>query len=922
MCRYRFSTGLAALVALATVASLASPARAQIYSPAIREVTEWRTANSKHYQRADGTFTAEIHLAPIHYKAPDDTWQPIDTKLHAATRSGYAASNETNVLKSHLPATASGWVRVEADGVAVSFRPLGASNASASIATDTATMNGAWPSTTVSYTVEPGRLKELITLNSPQAPKVFRHLLSLEGLKAEKSEDGSVNLVGNDGKTRLLIPPPWMKDAKDTVSYDIAVGLENTAEGLEYSLTPNPEWLATAVYPIALDPTVALPALGLVGWASYDNPTAAIAATPSYWVGVTGTNQAGARRSLLQFNASSLPLDIDIYGATINLWQTGALTPGIGVTIEARHYPVLGNPPGSAIWSEDPARTDLRVGRDLSPYGRGKPKMFFGGSSHTGIDATAPVARWAENRSIWNGTTYVALPLNIVLRDITDGPGSHPVSGNCIQFNVSYLSLSVNYRIEGWNTFQGNRQRTGFTQYPVSSTPGQQWWAALLTDSGSPLSGDLHPSIVAVPNSNDPSSGLPVIYAAVTDGGSTRLYRIEDQGTTRTISHTQIGSFAVTGTPLVLSGTSGANPDRVFLTGLGTGVNDRRVIVYRFDALTNGGTTIWTQIWERIFPNCQFLAREMAASPLYWHGPTDYQLQTIDGPMPQRNWDGAVIIAMNDRDYTGYFPLSTGYLRALSVTNGHNVWGLVDSNGDLIPAVPAGGSNPTPGGLVPMQSPSSHGSPSLTYQDEVVVADMQGYMNYRNVVTGAPSKVPIRPAGSPGGIVQSSPSVFDGRLFYGETWNFFASMTETGDHPIGMNPLYGTWTTGAVSPEHQVVLFGAEDAWYTGWVIAIDAEISTADGFVTEKWANPIVFGRVRSSPLVAGAPGSGHAVAFVGSDDHYLRCLNPADGTVLNTIGPLNGLIRASMAAYQGRLYVLSGGSDWSSWPILYCFE
>jgi hypothetical protein len=85
-------------------------------------MTERRTATERHYLLADGTYRAAVHLQPIHYQAADGSWQPIDTTLHASAETGFAVANETNALRSYLPAAA-GWVRVEAGNASISFRP-------------------------------------------------------------------------------------------------------------------------------------------------------------------------------------------------------------------------------------------------------------------------------------------------------------------------------------------------------------------------------------------------------------------------------------------------------------------------------------------------------------------------------------------------------------------------------------------------------------------------------------------------------------------------------------------------------------------------------------------------------------------------------------------------------------------------------
>lgn len=52
------------------------------------EIPSLRTANSKTYRNPDGTFSAEISHAPIHYKDEKNTWSPINNSLIENTAEG------------------------------------------------------------------------------------------------------------------------------------------------------------------------------------------------------------------------------------------------------------------------------------------------------------------------------------------------------------------------------------------------------------------------------------------------------------------------------------------------------------------------------------------------------------------------------------------------------------------------------------------------------------------------------------------------------------------------------------------------------------------------------------------------------------------------------------------------------------------
>jgi len=61
------------------------PAEEIAFGPAVAgdERTDMRTANSRTFEDADGTFTTEVFSRPIHYLPADSTeWQPIDLRFH------------------------------------------------------------------------------------------------------------------------------------------------------------------------------------------------------------------------------------------------------------------------------------------------------------------------------------------------------------------------------------------------------------------------------------------------------------------------------------------------------------------------------------------------------------------------------------------------------------------------------------------------------------------------------------------------------------------------------------------------------------------------------------------------------------------------------------------------------------------------
>lgn len=759
------------------------------------------------------------------------------------------------------------------------------------------------------------------------------------------------------GSVTLTVESPWMQDADGHLSTDLVVALTPQGPDYVYTLTPDPAWLANARYPVLIDPSLTATFVNPGAYAGYDYPTYTYLATPNAYVGATSANQVGAFRPFLQFDASTLPLDAEVDSALLQYSVTSALNLNT-ITIEAREFPFLVEPT-DIVWSQDSGRNDLIIGQDLTSFAAGIPKTytFNGGSSfpfydYYGLDVTSIVSAWADKRYALDGDDeFQPLMLNLVLHDTADGPNGGG-SGNhlgifCSTSGSGPMVLNINYATRGWYMIQGNRRHTGRTQYPISPDATRKWWAALPTGTGAYPTFELNAAPVAVPNSASPTSGFPVIYAAVTDyadTASTRVYRIEDLGTSRNISSTVLNNFQVTGTPLVLPGSSSTVADKVILSGNGTGDDVDMAKVFRLDALTSGGTTTWTQIWMRPFENAEIddetRQSEIMASPAFYGGYTTYTLHTTNGPTQQQtNTGGAIIVAMNMKTVLAFpsYGFKTGYMRALSLANGKNVWGHVDASGALVDALcdagPQQGSM-TPGGLCKLAEPSTHSSPAIGGM-AAIVNDWSCYNNARNVTNGSWL---WESAWSYSSTVESSPSLFNGRVFHGEkTSGQIVSMDWLGSSLIGGPSYDDIWTTGAFSSDHQAVIFGDD----SGQVFAANTDLVSLSTYMYEKWCTTDVAPsyNIRCSPLVAGVPGSNQGNVFVGADDGFVHVLNAADGepvtgadqfSVLIGNGldlddnplPLNGAVRASMAAYQGRLYVLTTGNPVAPWPTLYCFN
>lgn len=240
-----------ALTALLSVTSLAQP------QGAVSELTDLRTATSKTWLDSDGSRTAEISVAPVHYKDENDVWQDIDTTIGAAAKAGFGHSVIKNRFKTHLAASANGWQEVELDDVTFSFAAKSGVGRG-SVDGSTITYADAWPDVDLKYQVLPSGLKEDIILKEQPEVSEFRFTVNPGGLKPVTAGRG-IDFVDSNGVAHVTIPGPFMSDANGEFSEAVEAAWEELPDGtVELVLQPDEAWLAQASYPVVIDPSVTI----------------------------------------------------------------------------------------------------------------------------------------------------------------------------------------------------------------------------------------------------------------------------------------------------------------------------------------------------------------------------------------------------------------------------------------------------------------------------------------------------------------------------------------------------------------------------------------------------------------------------------------------------------------------------------------
>jgi hypothetical protein len=166
-------------------------------------------------------------------------------------------------------------------------------------------------------------VRELLTLSSPKAPHQFLYDLQLgEGMTAAQLGSHAVAFVQNGAQVAAFVAPA-MTDASGAISRSIEVRLH----GNTISVEPDAAWLATAAYPVTVDPDVwTFQGANQDTYITSGSPDGYFAGDPQLLVGNDGTQ---VYRGLLNFQVdTAIPAGATIDKAQLSLnLESGTAAP-------------------------------------------------------------------------------------------------------------------------------------------------------------------------------------------------------------------------------------------------------------------------------------------------------------------------------------------------------------------------------------------------------------------------------------------------------------------------------------------------------------------------------------------------------------------------------------------------------------------
>jgi RHS repeat-associated protein len=310
------------------------------------EVVSLRTRTSRTYVTEEGTYRRVTSLAPVNYRDAQGRWQPIDSRLVAAS-GGY--ENKANDVRVRMPQSLAAPVRVQRGGIWAAFQLVGAQTRAPVVDRATATYRDALPGVTARYTALAEGVKEELVLQSRAAPSVFRFLLIPGPGLAPRLRQGEVELTDTAGTPKLAFRPPFMVDSSrgpNRLSRAVSLTLQQVPGGFGLTLSADRAWLESPerVYPVTIDPTLDIESSGGVDtymdcWIQ-GPPNADTNECRQEWFTVGHPASAGVSRALLRWDVDDVPTTANVLKADMHtpVWAYGASPAGFPVSLHELTY--------------------------------------------------------------------------------------------------------------------------------------------------------------------------------------------------------------------------------------------------------------------------------------------------------------------------------------------------------------------------------------------------------------------------------------------------------------------------------------------------------------------------------------------------------------------------------------------------------
>lgn len=269
------------------------------------EIFSRRSEYGKHYDNGNGTYTAFVNTAPLHYYE-NGQWCEIDNSLEINEYGDYenkSNSMEVTLASSATPKTVNTvgnaqMVQLTYDGYSISWDMINtqqksnhiSASSSVQLVTKDLSEDGdfalggekltekakdsldklnssviytsVFEDVDVSLDILPSSIKETIILNDKASvPEQFAYYITADGLDAELQADNSIQFINGQDEVIFTMPAMFMFDSSSEIpeyNYDIETTITPIKNGYLLTITPDSDWLNSddRVYPVMIDPEV------------------------------------------------------------------------------------------------------------------------------------------------------------------------------------------------------------------------------------------------------------------------------------------------------------------------------------------------------------------------------------------------------------------------------------------------------------------------------------------------------------------------------------------------------------------------------------------------------------------------------------------------------------------------------------------
>ena len=327
-----------------------------------KEIIEYRTSNTKHFLKSDGTVDVEIYKDPVHYLDKGE-YKEIDNSLVKTTK-GF--KNKSNNFKIEFDEKSdNSLINISCKNKKVSMYPKNmkqkisnrtiAKRNKNKIPLNDITYENMYEDIDINYKIISNQLKESIILNKVPKENKFVFVINTD-LDLILNDDNTISFM--DGNNECYkIEKPYMTDSKHAYSELVKYELHKNNDSYELTINVDKEWLhdKERVYPVVIDPTVTdeQSSSSVIDTYIFDGDANITTYNLPYLY--VGADKSGTTyRTLLKFDLPRIPAGFKVVNAFVRL---SCLSDEFGLAYQ-QNVPLVAVHALTQDWTESEAKWD------------------------------------------------------------------------------------------------------------------------------------------------------------------------------------------------------------------------------------------------------------------------------------------------------------------------------------------------------------------------------------------------------------------------------------------------------------------------------------------------------------------------------------------------------------------------------------